>query len=105
MAYLITTDSEREIDLAPSTTAEEVVQNVATIISTIKYQIPLDRGFGIDGEVVDLPILEAQAKMTNEIFQAIKRYEPRAVIEGITFTGELEGKLIPTVEVSINGTE
>lgn len=105
MSYLITTDSEREIDLAPSTTAAEVMQNVATIISTIKYQIPLDRAFGIDGAVVDLPIIEARARMTNEIFQAVKRYEPRAVIESITFTGELEGKLIPTVEVSINGTE
>lgn len=102
MAYTVTTTDQQHIDLAPETVTAEVLQNVATIISTIKYQIPLDRAFGIDGAVIDLPILEAQAKMTNEIFQAIKRYEPRAVIEGISFGGELEGRLIPTVEVSIH---
>lgn len=105
MAYLITADDVQTVNLAPANVVEEVLQNVATIISTVKYSIPLDREFGIDGAVVDLPMIEARAKMTNEIFQAIKRYEPRAVIQGINYKGTLEGKLMPTVEVTINGAE
>ena len=102
MAYAVKGDDAFEIDFAPKTVVEEVIQNVRTIITTTKYSIPLDREFGIDGSVVDLPINVAKAKMTNEIFRAIRRYEPRAVIESVTFKGEETGRLIPTVEVSVN---
>lgn len=102
MAYIIRADETPQIDFAPASVVEEVIQNVRTIITTIKYSIPLDRGFGIDGDVVDLPINVAQAKLTNEIFRAIRRYEPRAVIESISFKGEDTGRLIPIVGVSIN---
>ena len=102
MAYIIQTSETPEIDFAPATVVEEVIQNVRTIVTTIKYSIPLDREFGIDGSVVDLPINVAKARLTNEIFRAVRRYEPRAVIESITFKGEETGRLIPTMEVSIN---
>jgi hypothetical protein len=104
MSYIVKGDDVFEIDFAPKTVVEEVLQNVRTIVTTIRYSIPLDRAFGIDGSVVDLPINVAQAKLTNEIFRAIKRYEPRAVIESITFKGEETGRLIPTLEVSVNET-
>ena len=42
--------------------------------------------------------------ITSEIIRQVRRYEPRAVINSITFTGELNGKLIPRVEVTINET-
>ena len=80
---------------------EEVLQNVRTIISTIKYEIPLDRDLGIDGDVIDMPMQQAQAKLTQEIFRAVRQYEPRAVIESISFSGDESGKLTPTLEVSI----
>jgi len=102
MAYIIQMNETPEIDFAPATVVEEVIQNVRTIVTTIKYSIPLDREFGIDGAVVDLPINVAKARLTNEIFRAVRRYEPRAVIESITFKGEETGRLIPTVGVSIN---
>ena len=75
-----------------------------TIISTIKYEIPLDRGFGIDGDVIDMPMQQAQAKLTQEIFRAVRQYEPRAIIESISFTGDASGKMVPKVEVSIRET-
>ena len=108
MAVVIITGNERPtINFAPATVAEEVVQNVRTIITTIKYQIPLDREFGIDGEALDRPMPQAQAQalITSEIIRQIRRYEPRAIIESITFTGELSGRLVPRVEVRINETE
>ncbi len=101
MSYLLTVNQKPAIDLAPKTTVEEVLQNVRTIISTIKYEIPLDRDFGIDGDVIDMPMQQAQAKLTQEIFRAVRQYEPRAVIESISFSGDESGKLTPTLEVSI----
>ncbi len=102
MAYLVSANKKPAIDCDPDTVVEEVLQNVRTIITTIKGSIPLDRAFGIDGNIIDLPINVAKAKLTNEIFRAVRIYEPRAVIESITFEGELSGRLVPTVEVSIN---
>lgn len=104
MSFLVTADTKPAINFAPATIAEEVLQNVQTILTTIKYSVPLDRNFGIDGSVVDLPIDVARAKITNEVFRAIRQYEPRAKIESITFTGEETGKLVPTVEVKIDET-
>ena len=104
MSYLLAANQKPAIDLAPKTTVEEVLQNVRTIISTIKYEIPLDRGFGIDGDVIDMPMQQAQAKLTQEIFRAVRQYESRAIIESISFTGEASGKMVPKVEVSIRET-
>lgn len=104
MSYLLAANQKPAIDLAPKTTVEEVLQNVRTIISTIKYEIPLDRAFGIDGDVVDMPMQQAQAKLTQEIFRAVRQYEPRAVIESISFSGDESGRLTPTLEVSIRET-
>lgn len=102
MAYIIKMGETPQIDFFPTSVLEEVIQNVRTIVTTIKYSIPLDREFGMDGSVVDLPINIAQAKLTNEIFRAVRRYEPRAIVESITFQGEEQGRMIPTVEVSIH---
>ena len=51
MSYIVNGDDAWDIDFAPKNVVEEVVQNVRTIITTIKYSIPMDREFGIDGSV------------------------------------------------------
>lgn len=99
--YEINSASMYPISLAPDTELAEILQNVQTIISTMKGTIPLDREFGIDGRVIDLPMHVAQAKLSNEIFQAIKHYELRVTIEDISFTATLEGRLVPKVKVSV----
>ena len=102
MSYLVTANKKPSIDFAPDSTVAEVLQNIQTILTTIKGEVPLDREFGISGEVIDMPMPRAQAVWSNEIFNQVKKYEPRARIESITFQGEETGKLIPTVEVSIS---
>lgn len=92
------------IDFNPSTLVTEVLQNVKTILSTVKYSVPLDRDFGIGGDAVDMPMQQA-AMLSGEIFAAIRRYEPRAMIQSIKFSGDESGKLIPILEVRIVGTE
>lgn len=99
--YEINAASPYPISLIPDTELAEILQNVQTIISTMKGTIPLDREFGIDSRVIDLPMHVAQAKLSSEIFQAIKHYEPRVTIEDISFTATLEGRLVPKVKVSV----
>lgn len=101
MAYIVKGIEKPDIDFAPGTVVEEVLQNVRTIITTPKYSIPLDREFGFDASMVDRPVHVAQARLTNEIFREVRRYEPRAVLEAIRFEADLSGRLSPTVEVSV----
>ena len=96
MEYLIDLSNPAEIDLAPATEAEEILQNVRTILSTVRYSVP------IDGSIVDLPVLEAQAKMSNEIITALKRYEPRVSVSDMSFSvDEKTGKLQVKVKVRL----
>lgn len=101
MQYEISVKAPEIIDIAPKNDVNEILQNVRTILATTKGTIPLDREFGIDGSVIDMPTVQAQAYLTNEIFQAIRRYEPRVSIDNITFDGEITGKLIPKVVITI----
>lgn len=99
---LVLNPLNRDIDFAPKTEQEEILQNVRAIISTVKYSVPLDREFGLDATFLDRPMAVAQAAISSEILRAVRRYEPRATITAISFTGDEDGKMVPKVEVSIN---
>ena len=102
MTYEISGGETPPLNLAPATLAEEVVQNVRMIISTVKYSVPMDREFGIEGAILDRPVNVAKAHLTNEIFRAVRRYEPRAEITDIDFDGDESGRLTPKIKVQIN---
>ncbi|MBQ4432482.1 MAG: GPW/gp25 family protein, partial [Synergistaceae bacterium] len=80
---------------------EEVVQNIRTIITTAKYSVPLFREFGVDGELVDIPSLEASAKLKADIIMAVRKYEPRAKITRINFEPDNDGKLSLRISITL----
>lgn len=103
MAYIVKAYEPGKINLAPETTVEEVLQNVAMILSTPKFSVPLDRGLGLAQRFLDMPIQAAQAVLISEVLDAVERDEPRAEVLSVTFEqGETPGKLILIVEVNIN---
>lgn len=93
----------KEIDFAPETALEEIMQNVRTILTTVKFSVPLDRDFGISGDVIDNPLDDAtQALLQAEVFEALRRYEPRAEIVQIKFKAdEKEGVIRPVIRIKI----
>lgn len=90
-----------EINFAPENEAEEIAQNVRTIIATPKYSVPMDRLFGVNAEIVDRPTPKAAAQLQAEIIQAIRKYEPRCKVKKVTFEGDNDGKLSVKVRVEI----
>jgi uncharacterized protein len=98
------------IDSLPSgvnfglTNVPEVMQNVRTILTTRRGTVPLDRDFGISFEFLDSPINTTRAKVEQEIFLQLKKYEPRAILKQILWDTDLllSGKISPTVKVEIN---
>lgn len=103
MAYLVKAHQLNSINLAPQTKEEEIIQNVTMIISTPKFSVPLDRGFGLSYNFVDKPIPAQKALLVAEVINAVEQKEPRVTVKSVTFQeGEKPGALIPVVEVSIN---
>lgn len=105
MIYDVLAQPMQGIDFAPASEAAEILQNLRTIITTIKYSVPLDRDFGLNAEMLDKPVNAAQAQLQSEIIMAIKTYEPRVTVTGISFSGTDDGQLIPKVQVMINDDE
>ena len=90
-----------QINFAPSTIQEEVIQNIKTLLSTMKFTVPLDRNLGIIANALDEPMPVAMAKISSDVIDAISQYEPRAKVTQISFDGDIDGKLIPKVRIEI----
>ena len=102
MAHVVKAFALKKINIAPKSTVEEVLQNIAMIISTPKFSVPLDRKFGLAQRFIDKPIQTAQPVLISEVLDAIEEYEPRAEVENVSFVmGSRPGALIPVVEVNI----
>ena len=99
----------QEIDFAPSTEVAEILQNVRTILSTLRGSVPLDRDFGLTWNYVDKPIAEVKMLHIAAVIEAIEDYEPRARVQSIEFgdsmTDAMEGLLNCRVVVSIGEEE
>lgn len=106
---LYTVSIAESINLAPSSVVEEVIQNIQVILSTQQGTVPLDRDFGIDWSAVDEASPMAMMLLRSSIIDALKAYEPRAVVRSIEFKTEpgkaMDGTLFPVVTVEISEDE
>ena len=101
---MLIVDSQLDkIKILPKSELEEIMQNVKTILSTVKGTVPLDRGFGIDKQILDLPIGIARAKISAAVVVAVNKFEPRVKVRRVFYndSNSMEGKLTPSVEVAL----
>lgn len=91
----------REVNIMPASELEEIIQNVQMIVSTMRGTVPLDRAFGIDTRWLDEPTNVVQARAVGEITSAVNKQEPRARVQKVFFTGELDGSTNITVRIEV----
>ena len=84
----------------PASELEEIYQNVRTIVTTVKGTVPLDRELGISANILDAP-MNQQSRLIAEVAEAIEKFEPRARLRRIEFTGNENGELNPTLTLEI----
>ncbi len=105
MDYVVTAKTT-PVTFAPSSLAEEVVQNVRTILATRIGDVPLQRGLGVSWEHIDKPLPAAKMLLMGEVADALRKWEPRAAVRSVEFPGgELEamdGILPCRVTISID---
>lgn len=101
----VTIDSRKSSDmtLIENELAKSVYQNILLILATRQGTVPMYREFGLPMEFIDKPIEVAKAILTREIYEAVERFEPRAVIKDISFVQDTTkpGKIAAILEVQI----
>ena len=87
-----------------ATGIRQLAQEIRTLLSTAKGSVPLDRDFGIDWSLVDMPTPEARSMYIAEVAAQIHKYIPRVRFKGIKFpdTGDaIEGYVGVALTVEI----
>lgn len=101
MDYEVTTGNK--VNFAPSSTVEEILQNVGSTLSTIMTEVRYMNDFAVDGIILDMPLNQVQGKLSAIIIRAIKKYEPRFEVQKISFKGDPQnGQIQPVVKGIIN---
>ena len=102
MILEVTAGRLSDVQIMPATELDEIAQNVAMILATTMGTVPYDRTFGVDGNVIDLPIAAGQAKLTAALAVAIREQEPRARVQKVFYSGDaVDGQLIATARIEI----
>ena len=81
------------------TPAEEVVQNVRTLLATAPGTVPLARAMGTPQDVIDQPQNAVGARLQADVIKAVRLYEPRAEIKSVKLSASSDGKLVATAEL------
>ncbi len=104
MNVVINPSEDITLSLAPTSTLQEIIQNVLCILNTPLMSVPCYREFGVKNNYLHRPITVAQSAYASAIASAISEFEPRAIVDRVTFTVDPNhpDRLKPTVEVTIN---
>lgn len=102
MTYKINTADDMTLEFEQNDEVKSVLQNVALLLSTKQGTVPMYREFGLPMEFIDKPLEVAETLAFAEITEALERFEPRAVLEDISFEKTESGKMSLIVEVSIS---
>lgn len=104
MQRIIDMDAMETVQLMPETTAEEIIQNLALIVSMPLGSGPMCRDVGTSTESSGMPDLTGRAILTRDVFTAVQDQEPRVTLRTVDFeesgTG---GHHTAVMEVEING--
>lgn len=101
--YIVTLNPKK-INFMPENEVVEVLQNVYTILSTMKFAVPLYREFGTSAPYLDDPHAITKMKHTREVMEVVELYEPRVfVVEVLYYSDEIDGKIYPAVKVRLRG--
>lgn len=73
---------------------------LSLLYNTRAGECALDRDFGLDWSIVDLPLPEAKARLAAEIITKTRKYEgDRADVSSVSFLVKEDGVLIPKVVI------
>lgn len=83
---------------------EDIIEKVSFLLTCVKGTIPMNRGIGLDPDIISAPAYIAQNLYTISAIELIEEFETRASVEEITFVESGgAGNMIPKVVLAYNG--
>lgn len=81
-----------------------VLQRLRVLLTTTRGSVPLDRGFGLDPDLLDQPGRRLAALVRADVLDQVQRYIPEASVTRIDVapTGA-DGRLVVSLTVEIDG--
>lgn len=99
----MTTINYTPIINSDSPISENILECLKNLYETPVGTVALDRDFGIDYSILDLPVPSAKRAYTVEVIKKTKIYEPRVNVESITFKSVSDSsKLQPIIKIISN---
>lgn len=103
MSYKVNT--VRPITLNETDRTASILQNISMILQTWQQSCPFYREFGMPMNFVDKPLSVARPIILIEVREAIRRFEPRVEVLGVSAEEDMNGIIKPEVEVEILNEE
>lgn len=96
----------KEINLAPETVEEDVMQSVAMIFGTPRGSVPYMRGLGVDATLVDNRLTTDINDIVDESFEQTETYEPRMNLQEVSQEASgVNGNVETILKYTIEGEE
>lgn len=83
------------------TEAEDIIRCLTTLYGTTTGEQILDRDFGIDANIIDLPVNVAAARLAQEIIEKTEKYEPRAEVTEVSPDWDITGTMVVKIYVTL----
>ncbi len=84
-----------------ATGMEAIQQNIAVIVTTLAFSVPLDRSFASQGSYLDSPAPYVTARRIAELTDIIEAKEPRVKVISITYEhwqdDLMQGRVYPKI--------
>jgi|AraplaMF_Col_mLB_1032019.scaffolds.fasta_scaffold76534_1 hypothetical protein len=99
MTHQVTATSNIDFN---ATGVDEILQNVAFILSTFVISCPFYRDLGLRFDTLP-PFQLVKRRNTARLLESLQRFVPRAIIIDVDYVGDAYvGKLEPVVKVIVN---
>ena len=73
----------------------EIIEKIMFILTIFKGTVPMNREIGLETDILDLPMCEAQSKYIVSAIELIEEFENRVTVDEIIFLiDEKNGKMV-----------
>ena len=100
---IITIDNSNEVNLNwAAKGTDRIVQNIYNILNTFKYEVAYNRDLGISPDILDKDVETVKSIIMEDLFDNIKKYEPRARLISVNIKSVSEdGAIVAEIKIEI----
>ncbi|MCX4268525.1 MAG: hypothetical protein OSJ62_07645 [Lachnospiraceae bacterium] len=88
-------------ELKGNSIPEKTIKRLVCLYSIVEGTQPLDREFGLNGNLLDLPPEVAKNRYTLDVIQKTEKYIREVRVKEVTFIMNPDGSILPTIHLKL----